>query len=64
MKGWLLLTLGLLAVFVGGVWALQGLGHLGGSAMTGQTIWAIIGPVVALGGLASIWLGLRARRRG
>jgi hypothetical protein len=63
VKGWLALALGLLAVVVGAVWTLQGLGYLTGSVMTDQTIWAIIGPVVALVGLALIWFGLRVRRR-
>jgi hypothetical protein len=34
------------------VWTLQGLGVLGGSVMSGVTLWAVIGPVVALAGLA------------
>ena len=63
MRGWLPLTLGLLAVVVGAVWTLQGLGRLGGSAMTGETVWAVIGPIVALAGLVLLGLGLRARNR-
>nr|MDT0656551.1 hypothetical protein [Micromonospora sp. DSM 115978] len=63
MKGWLALALGLLAIVVGAVWTLQGLGHLGGSVMSGQRVWAIIGPVLAVVGLALIGLGLRTRRR-
>jgi hypothetical protein len=64
MKGWLPLTLGLLAVVVGAVWTLQGLGYLGGSVMTGVTAWAVIGPIVALAGVVLVVLGLRLRRRG
>lgn len=63
MKGWLTLALGLLAVIVGTLWTLQGLGYVDGSVMTGKTIWAIIGPIVALAGLVVLWIGLRARRR-
>ncbi|MFF3856192.1 hypothetical protein [Micromonospora sp. NPDC002575] len=63
MKGWLRLTLGLLAVVVGAVWTVQGLGYVGGSMMTGQRIWALLGPVLVLIGLATLWYGLRARRR-
>jgi hypothetical protein len=63
MRGWLPLALGLLAVVVGAVWTLQGLGRLGGSAMTGETVWAVIGPIVALAGLVLLGLGLRARSR-
>ncbi|MET8085607.1 hypothetical protein [Micromonospora sp. NPDC005197] len=63
MRGWLTLTLGLLAVVVGAVWTVQGLGYVSGSAMTDERIWAVIGPIVALAGLVVIWLGLRSRRR-
>ncbi|HEX2774804.1 MAG TPA: hypothetical protein VHN18_20610 [Micromonosporaceae bacterium] len=64
VKGWLPLALGLLAVVAGAMWTLQGLGYLGGSVMSGKAMWAVIGPVVVLAGLAVIWIGLRARRRG
>ncbi|MEV0808049.1 hypothetical protein [Micromonospora sp. NPDC050200] len=63
MRGWLTLTLGLLAVVVGGVWTVQGLGYVGGSVMTDQRIWAVVGPVLILIGLVVLWRGLRARRR-
>ncbi|GAB3141180.1 hypothetical protein GCM10027290_13340 [Micromonospora sonneratiae] len=63
MKGWLPLTLGLLAVVIGAVWTLQGLGHVEGSMMTDVTAWALIGPIVALVGLGTLTFGLRARRR-
>ena len=64
MKGWVPLTLGLLAVVVGAVWTLQGLGYVGGSVMSGVTLWAIVGPIVAVVGLVLIVVGLRARKRG
>ncbi|MFG1872939.1 hypothetical protein [Micromonospora arborensis] len=63
MRGWLTLTLGLLAVVVGAVWTVQGLGYVGGSVMTDEKIWAVLGPLVALAGLVVLWLGLRSRRR-
>ncbi|MEV1290174.1 hypothetical protein [Micromonospora sp. NPDC049679] len=63
MKGWLPLALGLLAVVVGALWTLQGLGYVNGSVMSGETLWALIGPIVSLAGLVVLWLGLRARRR-
>ncbi|MFI6823925.1 hypothetical protein ACIBJE_23740 [Micromonospora sp. NPDC050187] len=62
MKGWLPLTLGLLAVVVGTVWTVQGLGYVSGSVMTDQRIWAVLGPLLVLGGAAGLWLGMRARR--
>ncbi len=64
MKGWVPLTLGLLAVVVGAVWTLQGLGYVGGSVMSGVTLWAVVGPIVAVVGLVLIVVGLRARNRG
>ena len=63
MRGWLALVLGLLAVVVGAVWTLQGLGYLGGSVMSGENVWAVVGPIVAAAGLVSIAFGLRGRSR-
>jgi hypothetical protein len=63
MKGWPWLTLGLLAVVLGVLWTAQGLDLLGGSVMSGVTIWAVIGPVVAVAGLVLIVLGVRIRAR-
>ncbi|MFC0509298.1 hypothetical protein [Micromonospora costi] len=63
MRGWFLLTLGLLAVVIGAVWTVQGLGFVEGSVMTGERIWVVVGPVVSLAGLVALWIGLRSRRR-
>ncbi|RSM60366.1 hypothetical protein DMB66_24960 [Actinoplanes sp. ATCC 53533] len=63
MKGWLWLALGLLGVVLGVLWTAQGLDLLGGSVMSGVTIWAVIGPIVAVGGLVLIVLGVRVRAR-
>jgi hypothetical protein len=62
MRGWLPLTLGLLAVVVGAVWTVQGLGYVGGSVMTDQRIWAALGSLLVLVGLGILWYGMRARR--
>ena len=56
-----LIVVGLLLVAMGLVWMLQGLGVIGGSAMSGQTLWAVIGPIVALAGLALVFRGTRRR---
>jgi hypothetical protein len=53
-------ALGALLVLAGVVWTLQGLNVLGGSAMSGVTLWAIIGPIVAVLGVV---LALSGRRR-
>jgi hypothetical protein len=56
-------ALGVLLVLMGLVWTLQGLGFVAGSAMTGKTIWAIVGPVVALLGAVLLFGVVRTRRR-
>jgi hypothetical protein len=63
MRQIVLVVVGLIAALAGAVWTLQGLGYVGGSFMSGATVWAIIGPIVALVGLILITLGLRRRRR-
>ena len=57
----LLLGVGALLVVVGAVWFLQGIDVLGGSGMSGKTLWAVIGPVVALLGVGVGAAGLRRR---
>ena len=63
MKGWLLMTLGLLGLVLGAVWTLQGLNVLRDSVMSGARIWSVIGPVVALIGLVLIVVGVNVRSR-
>jgi hypothetical protein len=60
----LLVVVGALVTLVGLVWTLQGLDILGGSAMSGQTMWAVIGPIVAIIGIALIVFARRGRRSG
>jgi len=60
MKIVMLIVAGVLIV-IGAVWALQGPGVIGGSAMSGNSMWAIIGPLLVVVGLG---LGLVAFRRG
>ncbi|MEU4477333.1 hypothetical protein AB0F68_04565 [Micromonospora sp. NPDC023966] len=63
MKGWFRLTVGLLAVVLGALWTVSGLGYVEGSVLTDQRIWAVVGPVLVLIGLVALWFGMRARRR-
>ncbi|WP_018784994.1 hypothetical protein [Micromonospora sp. CNB394] len=63
MRGWFRLTLGLLAVVLGALWTVLGLGFVEGSVLSDQRIWAMAGPVLVLFGLAALWWGMRARRR-
>jgi hypothetical protein len=62
MRKFVLVVVGAVAVLAGLVWTLQGLGYVSGSFMSGATVWAVIGPLVALAGLALVTLGLRGRR--
>lgn len=55
------IVIGILAVIAGIVWTLQGLNILGGSFMSGQTMYAVIGPIVAVVGVALV--AFSARRR-
>ncbi|RSN12470.1 hypothetical protein DMB42_09605 [Nonomuraea sp. WAC 01424] len=69
MTSWILIVVGVLLALVGGLWTLQGLGGLGGSVMSGNATWAVIGPVVLVVGVAVVVIGLRllrapSRRRG
>jgi hypothetical protein len=62
MRRGLLIGLGALVTVAGVVFALQGLGYIGGSSMSGTTLWAVLGPVIAITGLAMIAVGLRGYR--
>jgi hypothetical protein len=53
---------GIALVVVGGLWTFQGLGYVGGSAMSGQEEWAIIGPAVAGIGVAMVIVATRPRQ--
>ena len=45
---WIRRTIAVVLLVVGAVWVLQGVGVLGGSFMTGEAVWAVIG-VACLG---------------
>jgi hypothetical protein len=62
VKSSLLIGAGALITVVGIVFALQGLGYIGGSVMSGVTFWAIAGPLIALAGIAMAVFGVRSRR--
>jgi hypothetical protein len=61
MRKVLFVGVGGLMTLAGVIFALQGAGVLGGSSMSGVTFWAVLGPVIALAGLAIAALGLRRR---
>lgn len=61
---WVLLILGAILVLVGLVWFGQGVGLIGGSSMTGEALWAVIGAVCIVFGGLMIRAGVRWRRAG
>jgi hypothetical protein len=59
----LLIAVGALAVVAGVTFALQGFGVLGGSGgMNGSSLWAALGPLIALAGLLMATAGFRRLR--
>ena len=57
-------VVGAILVLIGIIWTLQGIGVLGGSAMSGQAMWAIVGPIVGVIGVVLIVVGAARRRTG
>jgi hypothetical protein len=53
---------GVLLVFIGSVWFLQGINVLPGSFMTGQTRWAVRGGIAVIVGIALLLWGNRRRQ--
>jgi hypothetical protein len=56
-----LVVVGVVLLLLGLLWTLQGAGVVGGSFMTGQRMWLVIGIIVAVVGLVLGFLGLRPR---
>jgi hypothetical protein len=55
------LVIGGLIALVGLVWIGQGVGWIEGSFMTGEAVWAVIGAVCLVVGVAVVASALRAR---
>ena len=55
------LVIGVLLVLVGAVWFGQGIGVIGGSFMTGEALWAVIGAACLFIG-AALLIGARRAR--
>jgi uncharacterized membrane protein HdeD (DUF308 family) len=56
-------ALGIVLVVVGAVWIAQGSGALGGSFMTGEAVWTVIGVIAGLLGIALLIGAARDRKR-
>jgi hypothetical protein len=57
-----IVVLGVLVAMAGILFALQGFGAVSGSPMSNTTTWSILGPFIALIGIALAFFGLRGRR--
>jgi hypothetical protein len=49
---WIRRAIAVALIVVGGVWFFQGVGVIGGSFMTGEALWAVIGVVCVVVGVA------------
>jgi hypothetical protein len=58
------IVLGVVLAIMGCVFTLQGLGYLAVGAMTGVTLWAVVGPIIAVLGIVLVVRAARARRPG
>lgn len=52
--------LGAVLVAAGILFTLQGLDVIGGSGMSGKTLWVVLGPIIAIVGLFLVLRGGRA----
>jgi hypothetical protein len=57
----ILLTIGVVLCLVGLVWLGQGIGLIGGSFMTGEALWAVIGAIALVMGAGFLRAGVRMR---
>lgn len=57
------IVVGAVLVAFGVLFTLQGLGYVGGSAMSGVTLWAVLGPIIAVVGLVLVVIGARRSPR-
>jgi hypothetical protein len=62
MRTGVVTAFGVLLTVAGVIWALQGFGVIGGSFMSGNSVWAIIGPVVAVIGVVLVAIAVRRAR--
>jgi protein-S-isoprenylcysteine O-methyltransferase Ste14 len=60
---WVKAGVGIIAVLLGLLWLAQGLNLIGGSSMSGHSIFALLGVIVAAVGVALLWSAQRARGR-
>jgi hypothetical protein len=57
-----IVVLGMLVALAGLLFTLQGFGAVSGSPMSNTTTWSILGPIIALIGIAFALTGIRGRK--
>lgn len=57
-----IIGLGVLVALFGSLFTLQGFGVVSGSPMSNTTTWSVLGPIIALVGVAVIYAGARRGR--
>jgi len=55
----IVIVLGVVVALFGLLFALQGFGVVGGSTMSNTTTWSVLGPIIALIGIAIAGAGAR-----
>jgi hypothetical protein len=55
-------AIAIVLLLAGLVWLGQGAGLVGGSAMNGQAIWALIGALLVVAAAALVWTARRTAR--
>jgi hypothetical protein len=58
----ILFGLGGVSLVVGVIWLGQGVGLIGGSFMTGETVWAVVGAIFIVVGAFLLRTGFRWRK--
>ncbi|HEV7420707.1 MAG TPA: hypothetical protein VGO30_12775 [Mycobacterium sp.] len=56
-------VLGVIVALFGLLFSLQGFGAVAGSPMSNTTTWSVLGPIIALVGIAIAIAGSRRRKR-
>jgi hypothetical protein len=64
MKSPAKVVVGVVIALLGLLFMFQGLGYVKGSSMTDSNFWAVAGPVIAIGGLVLVAVGMGWRRPG
>jgi len=55
------IVVGALVALFGLLFTLQGIGVVGGSPMSNTTTWSVLGPIIAVVGIAIAYFGWRRR---